>query len=150
MNKHRRTWILVADGARARILMHDGQEIQPVALKSFEGDRRPSRDIGSDKPGRTFESADGSRHGYAPRVDWHTYEKHLFARRMVAVLEDASKRDAFDELIVVAPPKALGELRAALGANLQNRLQGEVAKDLTNLSDYEVAQHLAGLIGTAR
>ena len=147
MVKRKKTWILVADGARARILLHDGKEIQPIALKSYEGDRRPSREIGSDKPGRVFESADGSRHSYAPRVDWHTFEKHLFARRMVGVLKDASKRDSFDELILVAPPKALGELRAALGRDLQKRLRGEVAKDLTNLSDYEVAQHLAGLVG---
>ncbi len=147
MEKQKRTWILVADGARARILLHDGQEIEPVALKSYVGNRRPSREIGSDKPGRTFESADGSRHSYAPRVDWHGFEKHLFARRMVAVLEDASKRGAFDALILVAPPKALGELRAALGPALHTRLRGEVAKDLTNLSDNEVAQHLSGLSG---
>ena len=79
--KKTRTWILVADGARARILQSEGwgTGLTPVAGQARRMTNPPTREQVSDRPGRVQESASGTRHAIAPRVDWHRYEKHLFA-----------------------------------------------------------------------
>lgn len=143
------TCIVVADGARARIYVDHAAEDEPrpVLLDDLEGDRRPSREIGVERPGRVHESADTARHAYAPRVDWHTFEKHLFARRVVDLVEQADHRHGFDRLVLVAPPKALGELRAALPERLGRRVEAELGKDLTGLSEHELMARLAEVTG---
>jgi len=47
--------------------------------------------------------------------------------------------DRFQSLIVVAPPRTLGELRRHYHGELEKRLTGEVPKNLTNatVSDIE-------------
>ena len=53
------TWILIADGARARIFANNGPGtgIASATGVDYIADHRPTRDIGADKPGRTQESA---------------------------------------------------------------------------------------------
>ena len=145
------TCIVVADGARARLYVfgEPGENDAPVLLGDLQGDRRPSREIGSERPGRTFESANTARHAYAPRVDWHTFEKHLFARRVAELVEETDKRHGFKQLVLVAPPKALGELRAALPQSLSKRIKATVDKDLTGLAEHELTTRLKGLAAQA-
>jgi protein required for attachment to host cells len=145
----KRTWIVVADGVRARIFVDwgaAGGEPRPVPVADLEGDRRPTREIGAERPGRTQESATTARHAYAPRVDWHQFAKHLFAKRVAALIEQAFERKAFDELILVAPPKALGELRAALHRDVHRHIRAEEHKDLTGLAEHELIQRVAALV----
>ena len=129
------TWILIADGAQARILVNEGPGtgLKPLAGAEYEADHRPSREIGTERPGRTHQSiGDGTRHALAPRVDWHEFEKHLFAKEMAALLDKACERRAYYSLVLVAPPRALGELRAALGKNALAKVTAELGKDLVN------------------
>ena len=149
----KRTWIVVADGVRARIYVDGraaGGEPQPIPVADLEGDRRPTREIGAERPGRTQESANSARHAYAPRVDWHQFEKHLFAKRIAAMIEQAFERKAFDELILVAPPKALGELRAALHRDVHRHIRTEEHKDLTGLAEHELVQRVAALVAAGQ
>lgn len=142
------TWILVADGARARILANEGpgKGLAPVVDKEFPTSRTPTREIGADRPGRTFESADGARHAMEPRVDWHRFEKGQFARKMADIVERAAGRQAFDRLVLVAPPQTLGDLRTALGRQARERLAGELNKDLTQVPIHDLPAHLDAVI----
>jgi protein required for attachment to host cells len=118
----------------------------PAVSREFVGSHAPTRELGTDKPGRTFESADGSRHSLEQRVDWHRAEKHQFARKMAGFLERAACRRAFERLVLVAPPQALGDLRAALGRRARERLSGEPNKDLTNVALHDLPNHLSELL----
>jgi protein required for attachment to host cells len=145
----KKTWILVADGARARIFVNEGPGtgMRGLAGADYEADHRPTHEIGVERPGRTQESlGDGTRHAYAPRVDWHEYEKHLFAKEMAQVIDQACERGAFDALVLVAPPKALGELRAALGKNALAKVAAELDKDLVNTPEHDLPGHLTEAI----
>ena len=137
------TWILVADGARARILRTEGwgSGLSPVSAE-IEGDNRATRDIGADRPGRVHDRAGQGRHAMEPRVDWHEFEKQLFAKRVADHLNRAAKQNAYDRLVLVAPPKALGGLRAALDKQTANRVIAELDKDLTHVSDHDLPGHL--------
>jgi protein required for attachment to host cells len=134
--KKTRTWILVADGARARILQSEGwgTGLTPVPGQARHMTNPPTREQVSDRPGRVQESASSTRHAMAPRVDWHRYEKHVFAGQLAAMLNRASQEKAFDRLVLVAPPSTLGDLRAALDKNVRRRVAAELDKDLTGVS----------------
>ena len=81
-----------------------------------------------------------------PRVDWHEYEKHLFAVSMAKVLDEAAERGAFDRLVLVAPPKTLGALRAALKPRTRKMVIAEVGKDLTHVPVQGLTGHLRDVV----
>lgn len=143
--KAQRTWIVVADGARARVFSSRGWDsgLTPALKGELAGSNKPTRELGSDRPGRAFESADGSRHAMAPRVDWHQYEKHLFAREVAALVDGGATRGEFDRLVIVAPPATLGELRKALGKAASGKVVAEIGKDLTGLDETALTARLA-------
>ena len=140
------TWIVVADGAKARILARHGGSgpLEPASNLCFAeaGARLPTRDVGAERPGRVHESADTTRHAMEPRVDWHRFAKEQFAKAVAAALESAAQKKLYGELILVAPPQALGDLRQALGRHAKALVNREIAKDLTNLSDHELPARL--------
>jgi protein required for attachment to host cells len=111
----------------------------------MQGDKRPTHEIGAERPGRTHESVGSVRNAYAPRADWHEYEKHLFAKRVADLIAAAHLRHEFDELVLVAPPKALGELRAALPESVHRHIRAEAHKDLTGLAEHDLLSRVAEL-----
>ncbi len=134
--KRPRTWVVVADGARARFFTPSedlkkfvaAQQADMVAPES----RGYARDLKSDKPGRSYASSrSGVRHAVEPAHDPHKLEKHRFSAALAQALDDALGRKHFDQLILVAPRRSLGELRGLMTARVQRCLQKEVAKDLT-------------------
>ncbi|MBF0246794.1 MAG: host attachment protein [Alphaproteobacteria bacterium] len=145
--KPRITWILVADGARARIVRNEGpgKGLSAALDYEFAASHAPTRDFGADKPGRS-QGGGGASHAKAGKVDWHTFEKQLFAQEMVKVLDDAHGKGAFDSLVLVAPPKTLGELRKGMNGKLSEVVRAEVGKDLTHLNLHDLAEHLADAI----
>jgi len=142
------TWILIADGARARILKNEGpgKGLQPAVADEFKQALKPTREIGADRPGRVQESATAERHAIVPRLDWHRFEKERFAKNMAKLLDAAAARNAFDRLILVAPPRTLGDLRAALAPRSRALVTGELGKDLTPLTAAELPDHIYKLL----
>ncbi len=134
--RHRRTLIVFADGARARFFepsedtrtLVSAQPAHMIAPKS----RRPTRDIVTDRAGRAFSSAGGGiRHALEPRHDYRKLEKHNFTAALAEALDEACGRGDFDRLVVVAPRRSLGELRALLSPQARKSVSHEIAKDLT-------------------
>jgi protein required for attachment to host cells len=131
-----RTWIVVADGARARFFTEsdDGAKLVAARLADMIApmNRRPARDLKSDKPGRSYSSSrSGVRHALEPPHDYHKLEKHRFTAAVADVLRDGSESGAFDRLVVVAPRRSLGELRSLLSGRVKKQIDREIAKDLT-------------------
>lgn len=135
--KRPRTWIVVADGARARFFVPSDDGKKFVAARQADmvapESRGHARDLKSDKPGRSFASSrSGVRHAVEPMHDPHKLEKHRFSAALAEVLDGACGRREFDRIILVAPRRSLGELRGLLSARVQRGIAKEVAKDLTN------------------
>lgn len=127
------TWIVVADHQRAHVLMNSGpgRGLRPVAGMDFETRLKASRDIVADRPGRSFESKGIARHALPPRTDPHRLEAERFVGRVAKALASALKKGAFDRLVLIAPPRALGEFRKLLPASVKGKVIGEVNEDLT-------------------
>jgi len=142
-----RTWIVVADGARARILLNEGpgKGLAKEPLRTVDARIPPTRDLGSDRPGRAQAAPGTARHAVQPRADWHTFEKEKFARGIARIINRAADRNAFERLVLVAPSKTLGQMRQELGKAAIARLAGEAAKDMTGVSMHDLPKHLEGL-----
>ena len=144
-------WIAIADGEHARIVQPDDNNVLRTvqALDSASAHLR-SRDIGSDRPGRSFESAASAHHAVGERHDLHTMEKEKFARFVAEQLYAAAARDAFDVLLLVAPARALHELREALDTATAAKLVGTLEKDLVKTPDHELSPHVRDWVSPER
>ena len=143
------TYILVADGARARLYANQGvgKGLQPVSGATHRADlHHHDRDILADRPGRTFNSVGQGRSAMEPQTEWHRFEKHKFAREMAKVLDAAAANKAFDRLILVAPPATLGDLRTELADATRKMVTAELPKDLTRHAEQELPQHLGTVL----
>ena len=147
MVKHLKLWIVVADGEHARIVAprEDGVLQTQDRIDSKSAHLRSS-DLGADRPGRVHESASISRHSAEPRSDPHEAEKERFAQDLGAWLLAGSRRDAFDELRLVAPSHILADVRESLDQPASEKLRGVLAKDLTKVPDHELQPHLSGWV----
>jgi protein required for attachment to host cells len=146
--KPTRTWILIADGARARILQNDGpgKGLQALEGRVWHGDHAATHELVSDRTGRAFSSTGPSRSAIEPHFDPHRQLKRNFAHRLADALADGWRDRAYDRLIIVAAPSALGDLRAALTPEVRATVMAEVPKDLTKIADAAVAEHLKDVL----
>ena len=107
MAKPIKTWILVADGAQARILSkagadHDLIELEPGVI---HGANLKGHEIMSDRSGRTFDSVGGGRHAKVPHSDPRHVQELRFIQGLTERLEVGAQKGEFERLVVVAPPK---------------------------------------------
>ena len=142
MLKKKKTWVLVADGARARIFVKGHDKLDNAMGQDFVGENLRESELGTSKPGRSYESSNPARHAYQPRTDWHQYQKHLFAKELCIVLEKANESAEFDELIIISPPKTLGDIRGNLGKQTLSKVTAEIPKDITKLTEHELVSYL--------
>ena len=143
MTTNRGLCILIADGEHARFVAADPDNVLRTS-RSFDSTSAhlASRDIGSDRPGRSFESATPSSHGVAPRHDPHQLEKTKFAHFVADEVGIAAGEGAFDRLVLVAPAHCLRDIEDALDARAAAMVVGRLAKDLVKTPDYELSPHL--------
>lgn len=150
MARYKKTWIMVADAATSRTFLHDrpGQGMTLLDDGLFENPAAHghTRDLGTDKPGRSFDSAGGARHAQEPRTDLHRQAKANFAKRLADYIEHGAAQKKFERLVLVAPPQMLGDLRAALGKQSARLVTDTLDKDLTKSPPAEIADHLRPLV----
>jgi protein required for attachment to host cells len=143
--------IVIADGEHVRFVQPDADNaLRTIGSFDSASAHLRSRDIGSDRPGRALESGASARHAVGQRHDLHAMEKEKFVRMVGEQVNAASERDEFDELLLVAPPRALGELRDALDAATQTKLVGSLEKDLVKTPDSELWPHVREWVSPAR
>jgi len=143
VKKPEQLWVVIADGEHARVVVPAParQFATTLALDSATAHKR-SADLVSDRPGRGQESASTTRHAIEPRHDPHELAEQAFVRDVARQLDEHAAGGEFDRLVLVAPTRALNNLRSAIGAVAQARLAGTLAKDLVNVPDHALYAHL--------
>jgi len=150
MAKHRTTWIVIADGSRAHIVKRrdEGPGFDVVANLASPEAHLASHELRSERPGRVRESGNAAHHSVEPRQDPHMALKVAFIDSVAEHLNKEADSDAFDRLVLIAPPRSLGELRGALGPRAAAKVFAAFGKDLTKLPLDELDQHLAAMSQT--
>ena len=136
--------VLVGDGRKALFLRNKGTPLHAnlVTERVLEQHNPPTREQGSDRPGRTH-SSDGVSRSALEQTDWHQLAEDRFAAEIAEALYRSRHTHRFEHLIVVAPPKVLGNLRAAFHKEVASRIVAEVPKDLTARPVSELAELLS-------
>ncbi len=133
-------FVLVADGRKALFFRNEGDADYPN-LKVEHAEEHPNpadRDQKTDAAGQ----ASSTQGGTMGEVDFHQQEEDRFAAETADMLKRRALSNDFESLIIVAPPKTLGELRKHYHKEVSNRLTGELAKDLTGHPVPDIEQAL--------
>ena len=134
-------WIVVADGARARIFE------EPLRL----GALKPVREIAADPKARhrskaggtVHDRAGGGRHGVREGSPADAAEQKFLAE-VADIVREAAIARKYERLVLIAPPKALGALRAGLGPAAE-LVELADAHDRTHETTEEIRDRLRSL-----
>lgn len=146
--KAKRTWVLVADGARARIIrqLHPDRDAeQKLDDLVFEIDHKQLREVMADRPGRSFASQGTRRSAMEYHSDPVQAQEEQFAESLIETLVQHQVAGSFDALAIIAEPRMLGVLRQRLPVSLSGLIAGELAKDLTKLPALKLRTAVAEL-----
>jgi protein required for attachment to host cells len=138
------TWILVADGARARLFESSAIEAPLAEVECFtnpEG-RATARRMTTARLPRVHESVGPARHAIEPHTTPRDKIADRFAKALADTLERGRSGRRYDRLVLVAPPRFLGTLHAHLGANLREQVAGEIRRNLTALPPAQIRSRL--------
>lgn len=137
------SFVVVTDGEKMLFLRNHGDAEFPhlVVEKESEQESRSNRELRRDTPGRSFSSVGPGRSSY-DETDSRQLGEDLFAAETAEMLNRRALGNEFESVIVVAPPRTLGELRKHYHQELQKRVVGEVAKNLTNTPVNEIEKIL--------
>jgi protein required for attachment to host cells len=136
--------VLIADGTKARLLRNKGNALHVdfVTEWELEQENPPTREQGTDKPGR-YLAPDRVSRSAVEQTDWHRQAEERFAAQVADLLYRMAHAHTFDHLVVIAAPKVLGNLRAAFHPEVATRVLAEVAKDLTSVPTHDLAKRLS-------
>ena len=140
------TLILVADASRARLCSWNPTQSKLQILEEFAHpeSRLHSRDLVSDRPGRTQAGPGGGRAAMDQRSDAHKREAERFATELAARLQrEIGKSGPMTRLAVVAPPAFLGHLRNKFSRQCTDALRETAAADLCSVRDHDLKQAVA-------
>ena len=105
-------WLMVADGEKALFMKNEGDSLHPnfQVIRELEQENPPTREQGSDRPGRLSDGPSAHRSAVAD-TDWHKVGKIRFAHEIAGRLYKMAHRGDFTQMALIAPPAVLGELR---------------------------------------
>lgn len=138
------SWVLVADSAHARIFNAETAKSALSEVKSInhpEG-RQHEHELTSDLPGRQTGGAKDSHHSLGGKTDAKEHEAIEFAKDLCKYLEEAHNTQKFSQLIVVAAPHFLGQLRKEMNNNVAKLITLEIDKDIVKQDADEIRSHL--------
>lgn len=143
------TWILVADRAKARVLSFDPADaevpleerldvVNPegrLAGRELEGARAPS----------THDRMGHGRHAIEPHTTLEDKVAQRFAARLADTLERGRVEHRYVALVLVAPPRFLGQLRSTLDPQVLRHVAAQIDKDLCAATPAEIVAALPRL-----
>lgn len=126
-------WVVVADGRKALFLRNTGDARFPVleVFREEEQDNPPTREQAANRPGRLADGSGVHRSAVAD-TDWHQLAEDRFAKDLAGILYRQAHQHKYENLILVASPQILGEMRKELHKEVADKVIAEIDKDLTN------------------
>lgn len=126
------TWILVADRARARLYELTDPRADPVEIGDFVHPESDGSGEFRDRLPRSHDRLGPARHAIEPHTSPRDREAERFAHELDDVLRHGFDEHRCDRVLLVAPPRFLGTLDAAMSETVRRRVAGRIAKDLVS------------------
>jgi len=127
------SYVLVADGAKMLFFRNEGDAENPnlTVIAAEQQADRYDRDIKTDQAGQKPGSPGSSGGSTAGEADFHDQAEQRFAVEAADRINRAALANEFETLIIVAPPKTLGQLRKHYHKQVEGKIGAEIPKDLT-------------------
>ena len=137
--------VLVLDGRKMLFFRNHGDEAQ-IDLRTEAHDQRQDsydRELKTDSPGNAAHSAGvagrgigatGGGHVQRPTMeetDYHQQDEDNWVKDAADELKKRALRNDFDQLAIIAPPKALGVLRRELHKEVERRIVCTINKEMS-------------------
>ena len=130
--------VLVADGRKMLFLRNHGDQNQ-IDLRTEAHDQRQDRkdrEIRTDAPGTAaVRFSSGGADTFRPAMeetDFHQQEEDRWVKDAAEQLKTRALSNDFANLVIVAPPKALGVLRKELHKEVERRILFTCNKEMTD------------------
>lgn len=140
-----RIWVIIADQKNMRIYSKQGQHLTLLGSASnphFE----ITRDM-HEPSNRIFSSCSRFiRHSIQSRTLGKIKSLLDFSRHIAACLDDMLKKDMYDQIILIAPPKLLGLIRKELAPAVHPHIVAEVNKDLMKMGEQALEAELKKIL----
>ncbi|MGQ0696680.1 MAG: host attachment protein [Panacagrimonas sp.] len=143
------TWVLLADSSRALLYSVGTQTKVWTLLKEYThaASRVSEGGLTTDQPGRTHGSVgQGARSAMESKTSPKDVEFEHFAHELAGALHDGHGQNAYDRIVLVAPPHFLGLLRKAIDDTVSKLIVETFDKDYLHLSEKEMRERLDRLI----
>jgi len=144
------TWVLVTHEAGARVFenLGPGKGLRLIQSIDHPEGRLQDGDFDADRPGRSFrrDAGDVRRAAMSRSEGPHERAVSDFARALASRLQHARTTGEYDRLVLVAPPKFLGLLRASLDSPTERCIVGSLDKDLAASDEKELVKQLGEVI----
>ncbi|GKT12420.1 MAG: hypothetical protein ISEC1_P1398 [Thiomicrorhabdus sp.] len=137
-------WILIADSSRARIFTAENSIANLVEIETMnhsEG-RLNEQDLESDASGHANGTMGVGSHSYTEETSARSHEEINFAKRVAQHLCKELNLNKFENLLVIAAPSFLGDLRSACSNQLQKHISFSLNKNVVTLSPTEIRGYL--------
>lgn len=136
------SYVLVADSGAARLYraQDDHGNLQLVQERANPAGRKTSTELETDRAGQQRNTI-GGMHSLAGDHDPQRHESEQFARSLCLLLQNEHQQKRFTDLLIAAPPKFLGDLRAHLTDDCRKVLVKTVHKDLLRSDVQDIAAH---------
>lgn len=137
--------IVVADSSRARVFKTDSPSapLHEIGAMAHPEGRMHEQKMTSDLPGKdSGQGAGAGGHAYQEKVEPKQQEVIKFAKRTADYLDKVRQAHKLEQLMIVAAPAFLGELRNQLSDEVNNCVIFELDKNLTQHSAEDIRTHL--------
>lgn len=137
--------ILVTDGRKMLMLRNkgSGERIELRTERHEMREDRKDREIKTDAPGLTGQSAGFGRPAMQ-EPDYHQLDEDRWAAETAKTINMRALAHDFEQLVVIAPPKTMGELRGHWHKEVEQRIVAEVTKEMTDRPVPEIEALLRG------
>lgn len=141
-------WILVAHRSGARLFENRGPGKGLNLLQTLEhpAGKLKNHDIDSDRHGRSFDRRGGGRHAYTAEQPPTAHVAEQFAKQLALLLDEGRVQQRYAQLVLVAEPRFLGILRAAIPAPTAALVAATLDKDLGSADARSLPKYLEDLI----
>lgn len=139
-----KTWLLVADAAKARLfeISKNGGYLTEIACFTNPNGRSSGQHPEHGRLGRTQESATSAHHAIEPHTALREKRAMQFANQLRDAVRQGRVENQYDHLVLMAPPRFLGVLRSRLDDQTLKCVTAEVGSDLVALSPTELRAYL--------
>lgn len=136
--------VIVADSARARVFSRSKKfsPLEEQTVLTHPESRLRRQDLVSDRPGTVHESSAYGESDASEPTDPKRHEAGVFARELSQHLQSLRVKENLEGITLVAEPRFLGVLRAALDDATAKLVVKEVGASLTRESIERIQQRI--------